>query len=198
MAISQIPALAAHISYLLWQLNIWQTSSWHIPHLSNGNFIDSCSILRVHIWWTKMVGNLPPFKWQFNRFLRLTAHISSLLWDLNIWQDRAWQISPLSNGSFTHSCSILRVHIWQTKCWEIYPPFKWQFHRFMPYWLELIFGRWGLGRSIFIPRLLNIWQIPDLGRSYPILTQDGSKFGRLDSWTSDLLQMAISQIPALL
>ena len=71
MAISQISALTAHISFLLWQLHIWQTRSWQIyppssmaisqiPTLpwelifgrpsvgrstpeSNGNFTDCCS-----------------------------------------------------------------------------------------------------------------------------------------------------------
>ena len=47
MAILQI-ALTAHISFLLWELIIWQTRSWQIYLPSNGDFTDSCSALTAH------------------------------------------------------------------------------------------------------------------------------------------------------
>ena len=82
-------------SYLLWELNIWQTRSWQIwPPTSNGTFTDSCEI-----------------------------HISFLLWELNIWLTRSWQIyCPPSNGNFTDSYSTLKAHICQSKCFLINPP----------------------------------------------------------------------------
>ena len=59
---------------------------------------------------------------------------------------------------------------------------------------ELIFGRWGLGRSISIPNGNFSDSCSDC--SYFILTQE-LKIWQTSSWTSPL-QMAISQIPALL
>ena len=132
MVISQIPALLwklifgrplsngdftdsceIHISFLLWELNIWQTRSWQIYPPSNGNFTDSCS--------------------DSSHFM--TAHISFLLWELNIWQTRSWQIYPHLSGNFTDSCSdsshfmtahisflLWELNIWQTRSWQINPP----------------------------------------------------------------------------
>ena len=45
MAIPQIPALTALISFLLWELIIWHTRSWQIYPPSNGDFTDFCEIL---------------------------------------------------------------------------------------------------------------------------------------------------------
>ena len=65
MAISQIPALTAHISFLLWELIIWQTRSWQFyPH--------PMVISQISV-------KIP---------------ISFLLWVLIIWQTRSWQIYP--------------------------------------------------------------------------------------------------------
>ena len=93
----------------------------------------------------------------------LTAHISFLLWELNIWQTMCWQIYPPLNGNFTDSCSdssyfipTLRTHIWQTRCWQIYHPDEWQFHRFLLW--QLIFHSYS-GISTF--------DTPSVGRSTP-------------------------------
>ena len=184
MAISQIPALTAHISFLLW----------------------------AHIWQTKVLADLPPIKWQFHRFLwnsyfiptlraqhladlcwqisppmvisqipALTVHIS-LLWELIIWQTRSWQIYPLIKGNFTDSCSPLRAHIWQTKCWQIYP-LTIAISQ-IPALPQLIFGRPSVGRSTptsngnftdsceihisFLLWELNIWQTKLLADLPPI------------------------------
>ena len=168
MAISQIPALLWGVifgrtsvgrstlplnwqfhRFLLWLFIFYSSSEsstfgrpWlgtSIP-LSNGNFTDSCS--------------------DYSYFI--------LTQELNIWQTRSWQISPPSNGIFTHSCSTLRVHIWQTKCWEIYPSFKRKFHRFL----------------LWLPTVLSF--------------SESSTFGRPGLGRSNPLQMAVSQIPALL
>ena len=105
MAISQIAALTAHISFLLWQLHIWQTRSWQIycPS-SDGKFTDSCFTLRAHIWADQVLADHPLNQMAISQIAALTAHISFLLWELNIWQTRSLQI---------------------------YPPVKWQFYRFL-------------------------------------------------------------------
>ena len=75
MAISQIPALTAHISFLLCELNIWQTRSWQIyPTLQMA--VSLIPVLTAEgsllLWQTQYVGkSTPHFKWQFHRFLLL-------------------------------------------------------------------------------------------------------------------------------
>ena len=151
MAISQILALTAHISFLLWELNIWQALAWHI---------------------------YPSFKWQFHRFLLWLLIFLSYSESSTFGRPNLGRSNTLSNGNFTDSCSdcsyffpTLRaqhladlvwadlsplkwqfhrfllwmlifhsyseLNIWQTRSWNIYPSFKWQFHRFL-LWL-LIF-----------------------------------------------------------
>ena len=96
--------------------HIWQTKCWEIYPTSNGNFTDSCSdcsyffpTLRAQHLADQVMAHLPLFQMAISQIPALTAHISFLLWELNIWQTRSWQISPPSNGIFTHSCSTLRV-----------------------------------------------------------------------------------------
>ena len=216
------------------RVHIWQTKCWQIYPLSNGNFADFCSdssyfipTLRAQHLADKVLAELPPFEWIFHWFLlwqllfhsyseslsfgrpglgrstpssmailqipallwelilsrppcqmvilqipaltahyskistfdrpglgritpiwvdislipTLTAHISFLLWELNIWQTRSWQNYPHLSGYFTDSYSdssyfipTLRNHIWQTWCWQIYLPIKQQFHRYLLYY----------------------------------------------------------------
>ena len=56
VAISLIPTLTTLISFLLWELIIWQTRSWHIYPPSNSDFTDSCSdsslLWELNIWQT--------------------------------------------------------------------------------------------------------------------------------------------------
>ena len=83
--------------------HIWQTKWWQIDPPSNGYFTDSLSTLRALIWQT-MLWQILPLEMAISHIPALTAHISFLLWELNIWQARSW---------------------------HIYPSFKWQFHRFL-------------------------------------------------------------------
>ena len=123
MAILQIPALLSnsyladplsngdftnscefHISFLLWELNIWQTRSWQIYPPPNGNFTDSCSTLKLHILADPLSnGNFTDSCPDSSHFM--TAHISLLLWEINIWQTRSWQMYPHLSGNFTDCCS---------------------------------------------------------------------------------------------
>ena len=160
----------------------------------NGNFTDSCSTLRAHIWQTKSWQIYPP-QMAISQIPALTAHISFLLWklivgrpsvgrstpllngnftyscsdssELNIWQTRSWQIYPPINGNFTYYCSdSSELNIWQTKSWQIYPP---QISQIPALTAHISFLLWEL----------NIWQT----RSWQICPP---------------CQMVISQIPALL
>ena len=72
--------LRAHISFLLWELIIWQTRSW-----------------QIYLPCQMVISQIPA----------LTAHISFLLWELNIWQTRCWLIYPsyFLSGNFTDSNS---------------------------------------------------------------------------------------------
>ena len=127
MAISQIPALTAHISFLLSKLifgrphvgkstphqtemiDSYSENSYladqvsaDLPPLVNGNFTDSCSDSSYFI---------PTLK-------------------THIWQTTCWQIYPTSNRD-DRLIPTLRTHIWQTRCWQIYPPLSNGNYRFL-------------------------------------------------------------------
>ena len=163
-------------SSLCWELNIWQTRSWHrSTSLLNGDFTDSCSdssTLRTYHLADHVLADLhSPCQMAISQIPVLTTLISFLLWELIIWQTRSWQI---------------------------YLPIKWQFHRFQLYSessyladplsngnfmipVKLIlhsysesstFGRPGLGRSTpnFTDSCSNLWAQfgrPCIGRSTP-------------------------------
>ena len=133
-----------HISFLLWQLHIWQTRSWQMyPHLS-GNFTDSYSdnsyfilTLRAYHLADQVLAYLPPIKWQFHRFLlwQLTFHDSSyfiptlraqtfgrpgLGRSTPIWA----VISLIPTLTTLISFLLWELIIWQTRSWHIYPPIQ--------------------------------------------------------------------------
>ena len=123
MLISQIAALTAHISFLLWEL----------------------------IFDRPGVGRSTLLEWQFHRLLlwQLIFHSYSqnsylahqvladlvptsngnyrfLLWELIFGRPSVGRCTPLFNADFTDCCSdssyfipTLRAHIWQTRCWQI-------------------------------------------------------------------------------
>ena len=135
--------MTAHISFPLWELDIWQTRSWQIYHpFLSGNFTDSYSDnylfhsysgnFRAYFIWEQ---TRSLFEWQFgipiycppstphamviSQIPALTAHYSE---SSTFGRPGLGRYTPTSNGNFTDSCSTLRAHIWQTKCWHIYPP----------------------------------------------------------------------------
>ena len=128
MVILQIPAL-------LWQLTTLRT--YHLADLpipSNGDFTDSCLLLwqlttlRAQHLTDQVLADLTPHQMEISQ-IPVKLHISLLLWELNIWQTRSWQIyPPSSNGNFTDSCEthisllLWELNIWQTMYWQIYPP----------------------------------------------------------------------------
>ena len=183
MGILQISPLKTHISFLLWKLHIWQTRSWQIypPHqwqfyrfliysessyladqvladltpTSNGNFTDSCSTLRDHIWQTKFWQIYPHIKWQFYRFLWNWYFIPTLRAQ-HLADQVCRQIWPpiKSDGNFIDDCEIHRISCLHSAD-------------------HLTFGWPGLGRSPH-PHEMAISQIPALTAPY----SESSTFGR--------------------
>ena len=123
-------------SYLA-DLGLWRTAT-----ISKGNFTDSCSTLRVHIQLNSVCRWTHSFKWQFHRFLLwllifLSYSESSTFGRPIVLAD----ISPLSNGNFTDSCSdcsyffptLMSSTFGRPGLGRSTPPLKWQFHRFLLY-----------------------------------------------------------------
>ena len=137
MAISQIPALTAHISFLLKSSTFGRLVLEHPPF--KWQFHRFLLYSESSYLVDQVLGNLPPFKWQFHRFPALTAHISFLLWELNIWQNRAWHIYPSFKWQFHRFLLWLLIFLTYSDSSTFgrlvleHPPFKWQFHRFLLY-----------------------------------------------------------------
>ena len=76
MAISQIAALTAHISFLLWELNHLADQVLQIYPPSNGDFTDSLlwqlSTMRLHHLADQVLADLPPFEWLISQIPTLT------------------------------------------------------------------------------------------------------------------------------
>ena len=122
MAISQIPALTAHISWQLIFHSYSESSTFGRPGLGRSTpiwvVISLIPALTAHISWQLIFhsysesstfgrpghGRSTPHHMAISQIAALTAHISFVLWELNIWQ---------------------------TKSLQIYPPVKWQFYRFL-------------------------------------------------------------------
>ena len=152
MAISQIPALTAHISYLLWELKIWQTRSWQIYPPSKEQFHIFLPYSESSYLADQVLGNLPHFKWQFYRFLLWLLIFLSYSESSTFGRPGHGTSTPLSNGNFTDSCSdcsyffpTLRAQHFAGHLFADLPPFKWHFHRFLFYSESSTFGRPGLG-----------------------------------------------------
>ena len=166
MAISQIPALTAHISFLLWELIFGRPRVGRSTPPSNGNFTDSCSdssyfipTLRANHLADQVLADLPPDQMAILQIPTLTAHISShisfLLWELNIWQTRSWQIYPHLSGNFTDSYSdnsyfipTLRAYHLADQVLADLPPIQWWFYRFLKFWQLTTLRAQSFGRPV--------------------------------------------------
>ena len=138
----------------------WVLADQHPP--SYGNFTDCCSdssyfiptLTAPHLADQVLADLLPLIRWQVHRFLLYpesdftdSCSDSSLVWELNIWQTRSWQIWPphqmaisqiplkfifhsysesstfgwpglgRSNGNFTDSCSDSSL-LWELNNWQ--------------------------------------------------------------------------------
>ena len=120
-------------------LNIWQTSSWHIPP-SNGNFTDSCSDCSYFLTYSKSSTFGRPGLGRSNHLSNGNFTNSCSTLRAHIWQTMWWQICPPSYGNLTHSCSYcsyffptLGVQHLVGQVLADLTPLKYQFHRFFPY-----------------------------------------------------------------
>ena len=110
--ISQIP-VKWHISFRLWELNIWQTKSWHSYHPPQRQFhrfllySESSSFGRPSV-----LAYLPPIQWWFHRFL---------FWQLT-FDDSSYFIPTLR-----------AQHLADEVLTDLPPFFEWQFHWFLLY-----------------------------------------------------------------
>ena len=156
MEISQIPALPACISFLLWELifgrpavgrstpphqtaitDFYSESSYladqvlvDLPPSDSSYFIPT---LTTHIWQTRFGQIYPPCQMAI-----IDSYSESSYMADQVLADLPPPPHPTVNGNLTDSCSdrlyfipTLRAHIWQTRCWQIYPPCEWQFHRYV-------------------------------------------------------------------
>ena len=161
MAILQISALTAHISFLLWELIIWQTRSWQIypPHqmaisqipaltasCSKRSTFDRPGLGRSDPPHQMAISQIPvkfifhshsessTFGWpglgrSTHPHQMAISQIPALLWKLIFVRPSVGRSTPQptngnftdvdrstspSNSNFTDSCSTLRAHIKQT------------------------------------------------------------------------------------
>ena len=167
MAISQIPALTAHISWQLIFHSYSESSTFGRPGLGRS----------TPIW---VVISLIP---------TLTTFISFLLWELNIWQTRSWHIYPpiqwwFHRFLFWQLTTLRAQHLADQFLADVTPHIRWQIHRFLLYSESSYMADWVLAdqhppsygnftdccsdSSYFIP-ILTAPHLgrPGLGRSTP-------------------------------
>ena len=140
MAISQISALTAHISFLLWELIIWQTRSWQIYLPSNGDFTDSCSdssLLWELIIWQTRSWQIYPHQMAISQIPALTAPYSkSSTFDRQVLADLnphiRWHFHRFLWNSYIIP-TLRAQHLADQVLADLLPPIKWQFHRFLLY-----------------------------------------------------------------
>ena len=140
MAILQIPALTAHISFLLWELNIWQTRSGHIYPSFKWHFHRFLLWLLIFLSYTQSLTFGRPGLDRSTPLQMAFSQIPVLLWELNIWQAMVLSDLPLFQMAISQipaltahiSFLLWEFNIWQTRVLGNLPQFKWQFNRFMP------------------------------------------------------------------
>ena len=125
MAISQIPARTAHISFLLWELIILQTRSWQIfPHpmvilqipVLTAHYSESLSFGRPGLGRStphQMAISQIPVKFIFHSYSDSSTTPLA---------DQVFVDLPPSSKAISQIPALLWEFIfWQTKCWQIYP-----------------------------------------------------------------------------
>ena len=217
VAISLIPTLTTLISFLLWELIIWQTRSWQIYPPSNGNFTDSLLWQLIFHSYSESSSfgrpgpgrSIPHSNGNFTDCCSdsshfMTAHISFLLWELIIWQTRSWQMYPpiqwvaISEiAALTTLILTLRAyHLADQVLADVTPHIRWQINRFLLYSESSYMADWVLADQ-HPPSYGNFTDCcSDSSYFIPTLTAPHLA----DQVLADLppSSMAISQIPALL
>ena len=136
----------------------------------------------------------------------LTAHkSSSLLWEINIWQTRSWQIYPTLQMEVSQNPALLWEFIFDRPrvLADLSPCPKWQFHRFL-LWLLIFFptlrGPYLADKCLDRSTHHLKWQFHTflLWLLIFISYSKSSTFGRPGLGRSNPSQISISQILALL
>ena len=152
MAISLIPTLATLIWFLLWELIIWQTRSWHIyPPIQwwfHRFLLWQLTTLRAQHLADQFLADVTPhIRWQIHK-------IPALLWKLiygrlSVGRSTPHHMAISQISALTAHISFLlwQLHIWQTRSWQIYPPSSMAISQIPTLPWELIFGRPSVGRS---------------------------------------------------
>ena len=170
MAISQIAALIAHISFS-------RAGVGRSTPLSNGNFTDCCSDSSYFIWQSRCWKIYLLCQTAISQIAALIAHISFARPGVGrstppsngnftdccsdssyfIWQSRFWKIYLLCQTAISQIPALtdssyfiptLRAHIWQTRCLQIYPPNQMAISQIAALTAQVSLGRPGVGRSI--------------------------------------------------
>ena len=139
VVISLIPTLTTLIWFLLWELIIWQTRSWHIyPPIQwwfhRFLFWQLTTLRAQHLADQFLADVTPHIRWQIHRFLLYSE--SSYMAD--------WVLAdqhPPSYGNFTDCCSdssyfiptLTAQHLADQFLADVTPHIRWQFHRFLLY-----------------------------------------------------------------
>ena len=160
--------MTAHISFLLWELDIWQTRSWQIyPHIK-WQFYRFLLYSESSYLADQVLAHLPPIKYWFHRRLFIGSHAAPadhLTLHLHIYHlIKHWFHRWLCMGSHAAPADHLKL------CLQIYPaikhwfhrwlcmgshtapadlPLEWQFHRFLLW--QLIFHSYSESSSCGIP-----------------------------------------------
>ena len=137
--------------FLLWQLifhSYFESSSFGRPGPDRSSPIQwwfyrflfwQLSTLRAYHLADQVLADLSPTS--NGNFTDYLKQISFLLWELNIWLTRSWQIYPPPSTWQFHRwllySGISYLHLQITKCWQIYPAMSnanftdwllWQYH----------------------------------------------------------------------
>ena len=179
MAISQIPALTAHISWQLIFHSYSESSTFGRPGL----------------------GRSTPIWVAISLILTLTTLISFLLWELIIWQTRSWHIYPpiqwwFHRFLFWQLTTLRAQHLADQVLGRCNPPHQMANSQIPALLWKLIYGRLRVGRSTPPPSYGNFTDCcSDSSYFIPTLTTPHLA----DQVLADLppSSMAISQIPTL-
>ena len=133
MAVFQIAALTAHISFLLWELIFGRPSVGRSTpiHPSNGN---DRLLLWEFIFGRPVWADLPPIKWRFHRLLLWHFIFHSHSENSYLADQVLADLPPGSNGNYRF---LLWELIFGRPCVGRSTPLEWQFHRFLLW--QLIF-----------------------------------------------------------
>ena len=193
MAISQIAALTAHISFLLWQLHIWQTRSWQIYPPHQWQFHRFLLYSESSYLADQVLADQPPIIWQFHRLLLRQLLFQSYSESSTFGRPGLGRSTPSSMAILLIPALLWKLIFGRPSVGRSNPPHQWQFHRFLwnSYFILTLTAQ-HLADQVLAdlpPHQMAISQIPALLWKLII--------GRPSVGRSTPCQMAILQIAAL-